>query len=86
MATPTTRKTNGKAVAKAPEASDIVAQQYAETLALIDGRLEGLERTVREVVGHLGRMNEENLSSRAAFLESHEEVLKALRRMEGRDA
>ncbi len=83
MATPTTRKTNGKAIGKAcPNGSDcVIAQQYADTLALIDGRLEGLERSVRELTGHLARVHDEALSSRSAILESHEEMLVALRRM-----
>lgn len=89
MGTQTAKKTNGKiATGKVacPNGSDcVIAQQYADTLALIDGRLEGLERSVHDLAGHTRRMNEENLSSRSAILESHEEVLKALRRMEGRE-
>ena len=88
MATQTAKKTNGKGLVRlCPNGSDcLVAQQYGDTLAAIDGRLEGLERSVKELTGHLTRVHDEALTSRSAILESHEEMLKALRRMEGRDA
>lgn len=58
---------------------ETLAQSAADTLSIIDARFTRVEES-------LTRLHSEALDFRRAVLESHDEVLAALRRMEGRDA
>ena len=54
-----------------------------EELAL---QVVGVERSVKELSQHVTRVNEESLSRARIYIESNDSILKALRRLEGRDA
>jgi alpha-L-fucosidase len=81
MSTPPTTKRNGKGKqVMCPNGVECeVAQSAADTLSLIDARFTRVEES-------LARLHTEALDFRQAVLESHEQVLKSLRRMEERDA
>jgi uncharacterized protein (DUF1499 family) len=72
---------NGKgAKIQCPNAPDcVVAQAAADTLSLIDSRLVEMQNALQ-------RVHEEALDFRKAVLDSHDEVLSALRRLEREDA
>ena len=84
---PTTRRPNGKGKAvqcpNAPECT--VAVQAADTLAVIDGRLERLEEGMWELTRHVTRVSDESLDRARTYIESNDSILKMLERLRPRE-
>ena len=80
MASPTPKPRNGKGkVVRCPNAPECeVAQAAADTLGVIDARFTRMEDSV-------ARLHTEALDFRRVVLESHEEILKVLRRIAPRE-
>ena len=80
MPTTALKPRNGKGkLSRCPNAPECdVAQSAADTLGLIDARFTRVEES-------MGRLHTEALDFRKAVLESHDEILKVLRRIAPRE-